>query len=80
MASSSLRAAVYPAISARGFASASNVARTLPGAASTAHRTSLSLNDKDLKTLAAAQRASFSSAFAKENASDRVSEQSRRLC
>ncbi|CAO1626066.1 unnamed protein product [Parajaminaea phylloscopi] len=34
-------------------------------------RASLTLNDADVKTLAAAQRASFSSVFAKENASDR---------
>ncbi|CAO1628647.1 unnamed protein product [Sympodiomycopsis kandeliae] len=34
-------------------------------------RPTLTLGDKDVKTLAAAQKASFSSAFAKENASDR---------
>lgn len=40
-------------------------------AASNDRRASLTLNDADVKTLAAAQRASFSSVFAKENASDR---------
>lgn len=55
---------------ARTHAATRTAASRTPWTAS-ASRSIATLHDRDVKTLAAAQRASFSSGFAKENASDR---------
>lgn len=59
--------------SLRSFASASKVVSQSPALTSSSLASASRLNEKDVKTLAAAQKASFSSGLAQENASDRVS-------